>query len=102
MNADKRGNGQLTVVLDELAEVVSGGSTPYQELDKKEFLGAVNSFLEKLPQEKRIMFVRRYWYSDRVADIAKRCGVSENTVSVNLNRLRKRLRSYLHERGFEL
>jgi DNA-directed RNA polymerase specialized sigma24 family protein len=48
------------------------------------------------------MFVRRYWYSDSVVDIAKRCGVSENSVSVNLNRLRKRLHNYLYERGFEL
>ena len=48
------------------------------------------------------MFVRRYWYSDSVADIARRCGVSENNVSVNLNRIRKRLRRYLCERGFEV
>ena len=102
MNADKRGNGQIAVVLEELAECVSGGTEPYQELDKSELMKAINAFLESLPQEKRIMFVCRYWYSDSVADIAKRCDMSENSVSVNLNRLRKRLRSYLLERGFEL
>lgn len=102
MNADKRGNGQIAVVLDELAECVSGSSDPYREFDKTELLNAINTFLEKLPQDKRIMFVCRYWYSDSVTDIAKRCGMSENSVSVSLNRLRKRLHNYLLERGFEL
>ena len=102
MNTDKRGNLQIPIILDELSECVSGGTTPYQEIEKKELLKAINSFLEKLPQEKRVMFVRRYWHSDSITDIAKRCGVSENSVSVNLNRLRKRLHNYLIERGFEL
>ncbi len=101
MRADKRGSGQVELILDELEECVSDGSDPYQEIEKRELLEAINSFLDKLPQSKRIMFVRRYWYTDSVTDIAERCGVSENTVSVNLNRLRKRLRNYLNERGFE-
>lgn len=102
MNADKRGNGQIDLILDELVECVSNKSDPYQMFERDELLICINSFLEKLPKEKRIMFVRRYWYSDSVADIAKRCGISENSVSVNLNRLRKRLHNYLIERGFEL
>lgn len=102
MNADKRGNGQIALILDELVECVSDKSNPHQEFERDELLLTINSFLGKLSQEKRIMFVRRYWYSDSVADIAKRCGVSENYVSVNLNRLRKRLLNYLIERGFEL
>lgn len=102
MNADKRGNGQIALILDELAECLSDGNDPYQKVERDELLKVINSFLVNLPQEKRIMFVRRYWYSDSVVDIAKRYGVSENHVSVNLNRLRKRLKNYLNERGFEL
>ena len=102
MSTDKRGNLQIPIILDELSECFSDGITPYQEIEKKELLKAINSFLEKLPQEKRVMFVRRYWHSDSITDIAKRCGVSENSVYVNLNRLRKRLHNYLIERGFEL
>lgn len=102
MNADKRGNGQIVFILDELAECVSDGNDPYRKIENDELLKTINSFLEKLPQEKRIMFVRRYWYSDSITDIAKRFGVTENSVSVSLNRLRKRLNKYLNERGFEL
>lgn len=101
MNTEKRGNGQVAVVLDELAECVSGGSDPSEEFNRAEVLKAINAFLADLPQDKRIMFVCRYWYSDSVTDIAKRCDVSENTVSVSLNRLRKKLRGYLAERGVE-
>lgn len=101
MNADKRGRGQLTLILDELAEVVSDKDSVENHIENRELIKEINTFLDSLPQEKRIMFVRRYWYSDSVADIARRCGVSENNVSVNLNRIRKRLRRYLCERGFE-
>ena len=48
------------------------------------------------------MFVRRYWYADSVAAIARRLGVSENRVSVTLNRLRKKLKDHLNQRGYDL
>lgn len=102
LHTKKRGGGQIEAVLEELAEFVSGGSEPEQELDRKELVRAIDEFLAGLPKEKRVMFVCRYWYSDSVADIARRCSVSENNVSVTLNRLRKKLGSYLTERGFEL
>ena len=102
MNTDKRGNGQISIILDELAECISDEANPYQEVETKELIKAINSFLEKISQEKRVIFIRRYWYSDSIRDIAQRCGISEDSVSVSLNRLRKRLRNYLIERGFEL
>ena len=102
MTAEKRGNGQIAIVLDELAECVSGGNEPEKEFDKKELLNAINSFMESLPKEKCALFVRRYWYAESVSDIAKRYGMSQTNVSVSLNRLRKKLHDYLIERGFEL
>lgn len=102
MNADKRGNGQIALVLDELAECISGGCEPEQQYLQKEIVSCINSFLRELPKEKRIIFVRRYWYSDSVSEIADRIGKSENAVSVTLNRLRKMLHIYLLERGFNL
>ena len=102
MNADKRGSGQLALILDELAEVISDENSVDNNIENKELLKEINIFLNGLSRQKRIMFVRRYWYSDSVTDIAKRLGISENNVSVNLNRIRKRLRRYLYERGFEV
>ncbi len=45
-------------------------------------LTAINDFSAKLDEEKRNMFVRRYWFLI-AADIAKRCGISESKVKNN-------------------
>ena len=101
-NARKRGGGQADLVLEELAEVVSGGDTVEREMDYRELLRAIDGFLGKLPAEKRAIFLRRYWYFDSVSAIAVALGRSENQVSVTLHRLRRKLRDELLERGFTL
>lgn len=100
--ADKRGGGEAPAVLDEIAELVSDTGSVEQELDRRELLRAIDAFLGGLPAEKRRLFVRRYWYFDRVSEIAYRFGMTENHVSVSLNRLRANLRKDLLERGFDL
>lgn len=100
--AGKRGGGQATVVLDELAELVSDAESVEQAFDRKELVKAIDTFLSGLPAEKRGIFVRRYWYFDSVSEIASRFGMTENNVSVTLNRIRLKLYNYLLEGGFEL
>lgn len=48
------------------------------------------------------MFIRRYWYSDSVRDIAVRCAVRESKVKSQLFRVRGRLKRYLQEEGFAI
>ena len=98
----KRGNGEVALVLDELTDCVSGLDDVEQEIDRKQLVEAINSFLNTLSSQNRNIFICRYWYSDSVASIAKRYGITENNVSVILNRLRSKLKKYLLERGFEL
>lgn len=100
--ADKRGGGQLPVVIDEILELVSDTDTVEQEIDRKELISAIDGFLDRLPADKKNIFVCRYWYFDSLSDIAIRFGMTENNVSVTLNRLRLKLHNYLLERGFEL
>jgi RNA polymerase sigma-70 factor (ECF subfamily) len=100
--ADKRGGGELAVVLDELADCVSGKNATEQEFSRQELVKAINSFLDTLPRDKRSIFVCRYWYADSISDIAKRHGMKVGAVSMTLSRLRAKLRSYLSERGFEV
>lgn len=100
--ADKRGGGELPLVLDELAEYVSGKDDVEQEVDRKELIGAINGFLDSLSEEKRGIFICRYWYTESISGIASRYGLKEGSISVILNRLRKKLHDYLVERGFEL
>jgi RNA polymerase sigma factor (sigma-70 family) len=100
--ADKRGNGQSPLVLDEIAEFVSGTNNVEQEINRKELILTIDHFLKELSSDKRNIFVCRYWYFDSISDIAIRFGMTENNVSVTLNRLRLKLHNYLLERGFEL
>ena len=99
--AAKRG-GEAPAVLEEIGELVSGGDSVEQEIDRRELVRAVDAFLGGLPAEKRCIFVCRYWYFDSISDIAARFQMTENHVSVTLNRLRAKLRCDLKERGFGL
>ena len=101
-NSQKRGGSEMPLILDELGEIVSGKESVEDEIDKKELLRDINGFLNSISEYKRGIFIRRYWYSDKVSDIAKRYDKSENSVSVELNRTRKNLSEYLLKRGFEL
>lgn len=60
-HADKRGGGEIELVLDELGECVSGADSVEQEVGKKELIRAINSFLDTLSQEKCNIFLCRYW-----------------------------------------
>jgi len=102
IHADKRGGSQLPVVLDELAECISGADSVEKEIEYKELVQTLNIFLDTLPAEKRVMFVRRYWYNDSMAYIGERMGKKEKTVSKALERIRVQLREYLRERGYEV
>ena len=102
MHRKKRGESQMDAVLDELEECVSGKDDIERQWEMKELIAEINQFLQKLPEEKRCMFVLRYWYVDSIGEIAERLGRSENYISVSLNRIRGKLHTHLTERGFEV
>ena len=100
--ADRRGGGQLPLVLDELAECVSGREDVEGEVDRMELAAAIGQFLSALPARSRDLFLRRYWYADPIAAIARRYGRTEGSVAMDLSRTRGKLKTYLTERGFDL
>lgn len=69
-------------------------------MDDMELRRALNGFLETLEEEKRVMFLRRYWYLDPIPAIAKRFSASEGKVKTTLYRLRSRLKDYLEKEGY--
>ena len=60
---------------------------------------AINEFLESLDKRTRVIFMRRYWYSMSVKDIADRMRLSEAHVSVILHRTRSKFKDYLTKEG---
>ena len=101
-HAEKRGSGEITLVLEELIDCVSDTDDVEQMIDRQELVKTINSFVRSLSPEKRSIFVCRYWYSDSVSKIAKDYGMLQGSVSKMLERTRKQLKVYLAERGFEL
>lgn len=98
--AYKRGGGQTEAVLEELEEAVPQSSDVEREHEQRELIGEINAFLRGLPKQKRNIFICRCWYCDSVSDIAAQFGLTENNVSVILNRVRKKLKQYLEKKGY--
>lgn len=101
-NTAVKRNSYYDVALDELESCLSSKETVELAYSAKELAGLIDDFLDGLDREDRIMFVRRYWYSDSVSDIAGMTGLSRNNVSVRLYRTRDKLRNYLKEEGVEV
>ena len=87
------------VALDELADTI-GQNTLEQILDARVLGHIIDKFLDTVSKTDRVIFLRRYWYGDRVKTIAQLVGMTENAVSVRLNRLRRSLRHILIKEGY--
>ena len=99
-NAEKRGGGEIALVLDELEECLAGKADVEAAQEDKELGQCIQSFIRALPERERNLFVRRYFFTEPVADIRKRYGLTENHVMVTLSRTRKKLKTYLLKEGY--
>lgn len=70
-----------------------------RELEGRELGRILNRFLESLPKESRLIFLRRYWYVDTIAEIAQRYGITESKVKMQLSRTRSKLSAFLEKEG---
>lgn len=98
--AEKRGNGEMTLALDELSDCVPGSQGVEHEMETAELAKAINRFVALLPVTERRIFICRYWYFDPVCAIADQFGFSQSKVKMTLHRLRKKLLAYLEKEAF--
>lgn len=96
--AGKR-NGYYDVALDELEATIPALSTVESEYDAMELTKYLNIFLKNLNRADRYLFLRRYWYGEKINDIAEILGMTPHTASVRLFRLRRKLQDYLKKEG---
>ena len=97
MTAKQRGGGVYLVALDELEDCVSADSSSTE--DTEALRTAINSFLDSLTKEDRILFMGRYFAMESIQTLAARNGVTKNTINVRLSRIRKKLKNWLEERS---
>lgn len=98
--AAKRGGGEFAYVLDELAECLVSESDVESTYESRELGQSIRRFVRELPERDGNVFVRRYFFIEPVAAIAKRYGLTKNNVLVILSRTRKKLRTYLMKEGY--
>lgn len=91
MSAQKRGNGEVDIALDELSECVSGKQSIEEEIIQKEVVACLNRFLATLSDDERIVFMCRYWYVNSINEIADKTGFSIGKIKSMLHRTRGKL-----------
>ena len=99
-SAKKRGGGEIILVLDELAECIAGEADVEREYEAKELGQCIQLFVRALPGRDGNVFVRRYFFTEPVCEIAKRYDLTKNNVLVILSRTRKKLKMHLIKEGF--
>ncbi len=100
--AEKRGGGEVSLALDELSECVADTRAYEWSADRSVIRDTLNAFLKDLPEETRIVFVRRYWYLEGVGQIAKELDSGESRIKMMLLRARKELAERLTREGIEV
>ncbi len=94
-NMAMKRNSSYDLAMDEIEPYLTSPVSVEEHINAKELARIMEEFLDTLSQENRVIFVRRYWFSDSYAEIAKQTGFTEKNVSVRLTRSRKQLREYL-------
>lgn len=100
--ADKRGGGEVPLLLSELADCLPSRHTVEQQLTTEALGQRIREFVRALPEPHRVLFVRRYWYGDSLKALAGQQGVSESRLKSQLHRQRKQLQAFLEKGGFDL
>lgn len=99
-HAQKRGGGEMSLIMDELEGVISSREDVEAVIEQQEMARIIREFLDALPKTERRVFLRRYWFMDPIADIASDYAFTQSKVTSMLHRIRTRLRKKLESEGY--
>ena len=100
--ASKRIPSELIVSLDELDDCLPASPSVEEELEAHRIAELLNTYLEGLSRQEQLLFVCRYYYADRVSEIARITGINERTVYRILEAMRDGLNKKLTEEGYTI
>ncbi len=99
--AAKRDCG-ICVLLSELQECIPSDELTENAFDEKQLSLTISQWLKSLSEEKRAVFVKRYWYGKSVKELSEITSMSQSKISSMLFNLRKQLKNELIEKGAEI
>lgn len=100
--AQKRGGGEMEILLEELGHCIPAGGSVEGSFDARQTAAVITRFLEAQPAMQRQIFMRRYWFGDSIEEIARRFAIKSGTVKSGLFRTREKLRQELEREGVPL
>ena len=89
-------------LLSELEDCIPSPATVEHQIEEQELTEVINTWLALLPQNDRILFMRRYWNGETVNTLAQESGVSPANMAKRMYRLRQNLKSKLEKEGYSL
>ena len=98
-NHAKKRSRQAETSFEELQDCLSSEYTSETALDSSELGEIISAWLRTLESEDRILFVRRYWFGERLTDLAKKKNIPEKKLAMKMYELRKELKTALEKEG---
>lgn len=95
-----RKSGYNTVSFDDDILIVSKDGLPDEITIQREQKEIVNEAVESFGEPEREIFIRYYFFGEKVNAIAQRLNLNPATIKTKLHRGRKRIKSLFEERGY--
>lgn len=95
-NKAKKRNNEFDILLSELGDCIASQSTQ-SEYETGYIAKLISNFLRSIDATSRLVFIRRYWYSDSINDISLRFNMSISKIKSMLFRTRNKLKIYLEK-----
>src|SRR5699024_6358846 len=97
-NSAAKRNAEVVSLTQEMEQCIPDRSHE-RRLEGEEIGQVLNRFLDSISLESRLIFMRRYWYTDSVQEIAARYNISQSKVKTQLHRTRNKLQLFLESEG---
>ena len=97
-NSAAKRTAEVVRLTDEMQQCIPDRSHE-RKLEGEEIGRVLNAFLDSISLESRLIFMRRYWYTDSIQEIAARYNISQSKVKTQLHRTRNKLQLFLEKEG---
>ena len=99
--AQKRYAG-MEEIFDEIKDCIPSPKLVEHEIEEKEMTTFINKWLETLPAEDRVLFLRRYWRGDALKELEKEYQMTHGKMAKKMYNLRADLKTALEKEGYSL
>lgn len=99
--AQKRDSG-MCILLSELEDCLPSPDTAQKALEGQELTAFLNRWLETLPREDRILFLRRYWNGEPLKQLEAEYARSHGSLAKRMYTLRLNLKQALEKEGYTI